>query len=467
MKLGGIKKNITYSLFSNILSFLIAAIITLIVPRYIGVKSYGLFQLYTFYGSYIGFFYLFFADGLYLRYGGAYYNQIDKHKMSGQFWAMTIIELAVSIGICVVGVHVVTDQQKLFVIVLTAIAVFLVLPRSLLQFLLQCTNRIKDYSYTVIIERSVYLLFVVACIAIGRKGFAWYILADLIGKMCALILTCYYCREIVFSLPENTKNIVLEAYRNISVGIKLMLSNIAGSLIIGIVRYSIGSHWDVATFGKISLTMAVSNMLMVMINAISLVMYPTLRRTESGRYADIYSLLRTALMTPMFGLLIAYYPAVSVLSAWLPKYRESLVYMAILFPVCVFESKNGMLLVTYYKTLRKENLLLGINACSVILSLLFTYLCVFRLSNLDLTVFSIIVLCGIRATVSELILQTVLGISIKRELLEELIMVVAFIFASWFIGSYKGLVLYLSIYLLYLVRNRSDIEQVLKYLRRK
>lgn len=66
---------------------------------------------------------------------------------------------------------------------------------------------------------------------------------------------------------------------NISVGIKLMFANIASMLIIGIVRFGIERAWDVATLGKVSLTLSILNMI-IFINAVGIIMFPTLRRTN-------------------------------------------------------------------------------------------------------------------------------------------------------------------------------------------
>ena len=456
-------KNISYTLVANILSVAVAAAITFIVPKFIGIRSYGLFQLYIFYSSYTGFLHFGWADGFYLRYGGEYYDRLDKARVSGQFWAMTSVELLFTVIMLIAGLTIVPDHEKGIVVALTALTIVIVLPRTLLQYVLQCTNRIKEYSVTVVTERLIYFLLVVVCIALSAQSFSWYIMADVIGKIAALAVTCWYCLDAVVCRPEPFGNIISEAKINISVGIKLMLSNIASMLIIGIVRYAIEMHWDVETFGKISLTLSISNLLLVMINAVALVMYPALRRTSEDRYAEIYVRMRTMLMTPVLGLLIFYYPLKVILSEWLPAYSDSLLYMAILFPVCVFESKNSMLNVTFFKTMRKEKLLLYINGFTVVLSLLLTYISVFRLDNLDLAVLTIVILVAFRNVISEIILSFSLSISAKKSIIEELLMVMCFIASSWLIGGVKGLLLYLGLYTLYVFRNMNSIKKAFNY----
>ena len=455
-------KNISYTLVANVLSVAVASAITFIVPKFIGVRSYGFFQLYMFYSSYTGFLHFGWADGFYLRYGGEYYDKLDKPRVSGQFWALTAVELVFTVMLLIAGLTLVPDHEKGTVIALTAGTIVIVLPRTLLQYVLQCTNRIKEYSVTVVTERLIFFLLVIVCIVMSVQSFSWYILADVVGKIAALAVTCYYCLDSVTCRPEAFGNVVSEARINISVGIKLMLSNVASMLIIGIVRYAIEAHWDVETFGKVSLTLSVSNLLLVMISAVALVLYPALRRTPEDRYAEIYVRMRTMLMIPVLGMLVFYYPLKVILSAWLPAYSDSLVYMAILFPVCVFESKNSMLIVTFFKTMRKEKLLLLVNSLTVALSVLLTYITVFVMDDLDLAVLSIVVLVAFRNVISESIISKTLKIELIKPMLEELAVTAAFIVSSWTVGGIRGLLIYCLFYMGYCIINRKEMLELIK-----
>ena len=247
---------------------------------------------------------------------------------------------------------------------------------------------------------------------------------------------------------------------NISCGAKLMFANISSSLIIGFVRVSIEQKWDVDTFGKVSLTMSVSNLLMVFIRAVALVMFPMLRRTDESKLSGIYSKMRTCLMIPLLGMLVFYYPAKVILSAWLPQYADSLIYMALLFPMCVFESKMSMLIETYMKTLRKEKWLLMVNLTTVGLSVACTGTTVYWLHNLDLAVVSIVVLLAFRCVLAETLLSRAIEIDVKKDIACELALTVIFITASWFIGGVAGLAVYLAAYVAYLFIKRKSIADM-------
>lgn len=153
------------------------------------------------------------------------------------------------------------------------------------------------------------------------------IFADLAGKFVSLLWAAIFCRDIVINNLSTFYFTISETIKNINVGIKLMFANIASMLIIGIVRFGIERTWDVATFGKVSLTLSISNMMMIFVNAIGIIMFPILRRSNQEKLAGIYSTMRDLLMAVLLGFLIIYYPLKTILAAWLPHYaRQSALY---------------------------------------------------------------------------------------------------------------------------------------------
>ena len=304
-------------------------------------------------------------------------------------------------------------------------------------------------------------MLVTALVLGGIQDYRLLLAADLIGKAVGLVVAVCRCRDIVFGRMVPFRSGLSEAGKNINVGFKLMIANIASLLIVGIVRMTIENKWGVATFGKVSLTMSVSNLLMVFISAVSIILFPTLRRTSDDKLAGMYDFMRTSIMTVLLGLLIFYYPAKLLLTAWLPKYAEALTYMALMFPVCVFESKTSMLVNTYMKILRREKWILLINACTVALSILISGLTVFLLENLTLAVLSIVVLQTFRCIFGELLLSRDLDIRVRKDIVLEVLMTATFIATAWFLRSWLCTILYGAAYLVYVLIKRQDIARML------
>jgi O-antigen/teichoic acid export membrane protein len=450
-------KNFSYTLSSNLLSLVISTLVVFIIPKLIGVEEYGYWQLYIFYTSYIGFLHFGWNDGIYLRYGGKEYNDLNKKLFFSQYYMLFIAQLIIGIIISILAYLFVQENSRIFIIQMTSIALVIVNSRYMLLFILQATNRIKIYAQITMLDRILYIGLIILLLLFGIRNFRLLIFADLVGKGISLMVAMYACRDIVFRSISQFTLTLNEALLNLSVGIKLMLSNIAGKFIVGFVKFGIERSWDIATFGKVSLTLSVSNLVMLFINAVGIIMYPILRRTEENKLPNIYVTIRDVLMIILLGILIFYYPLKSILSDWLPEYAESLNYMAILFPIVIYEGKMSLLINTYLKTLRKERTILFVNVITVIVSAMLTILTTFLMRSLNLAIISIVILLALRSIISELILSNILQISVFKDIIIELAMTSIFIFSAWKIDSFITVILYGLFYLIYLFIKRSNI----------
>lgn len=458
---------VSYTVISNFISTFIASMVAIILPRFISIAEYGYFQLFLFYVGYTGFLPLGWLDGMYLRYGGKEYDTLKKSMFSGQIKAVVAIQGGVGLGVIIITRLFINDLQLRQVWYAIGIYIIVIMPKAFLQMLFQCTGKIEIYAKSVIVDKVIYGIVLFFLLLWGFKQFQAPIVAFIIGLIISLLYLLAVSKSIWKTKSDSINEIKNEAILNIKAGISLMFANIVSILIIGIVRFSIERQWGVATFGKISLTMSVSNMLMVFINAVALVMFPMLRRTNADRLAGIYSAMRICLMMPLLGMLIFYYPMKEILSLWLPQYAESLIYMAILFPMCVYESKMSMLISTYLKTLRKERYLLLVNSVTVILSAISTYVFAFVMHNLNLLILSIVILLAFRCVFAELLLSRVLEISVKKDIVLELALTAIFIFFSWAVGGILGLLGYLVAYGVYIFIQRKQLMALFKIAKEK
>lgn len=451
-------KNVSYLMLVNALSFLISAIVTFIVPKFLSVSQYSYFQLYLFYMNYIGFCCIGWVDGIVLRYAGKYFEDLNLKLFKGQLVMYSALEIIIGVFIIIlVMVFQPTDVNKATVFTMVGIAIILSLINAFFRYLMQAVNYIDKYAKNILIEKAIYFLGVILALLFGKFGFIYMISADLLGKAASLMHMLIVNRAIVSARMVSINEILIEAKENIRVGIKLLIANGASLLIVGIVRYSIQSQWDVETFGKVSLSLSVSNMFMGFIQAVGVSLFPMLRRINQDKLSKLYLTIRHMLMFPMLGCLIFYYPVYVILSAWLPEYAESLHYMAIMFPICIFESKIQLLTEPYLKSLRKEASLLKVNVFMVVLSLIFSAVSVGLLKNLNLTVLNLVILLGIRCLIMELVVEKAIGVRLKKDIIQELVLVALFICFNWCIGGFLGLALYLMFYVAYIGLNYKAV----------
>ncbi|HEM3688439.1 TPA: hypothetical protein U1D21_001468 [Streptococcus suis] len=447
----------SYTISSNLLSLIVSALVILIIPKLIGVEEYGYWQLYIFYSSYVGFLHFGWSDGIYLRYGGYEYDKLEKKLFFSQFLSLVASQIIIGIIISVFSSLYLVDSNRDFIIKMVAIAMILSNSRLILLYIFQATSRIKEYARITMFDRIVYITLIILFLILGVRDYKLMVIADLIGKFVSLVYSMISCKEIVFNKISYFYCTIKETITNISVGIKLMFANIASMLIIGIVRFGIERTWDLSTFGKVSLTLSISNMMMIFINAVGIIMFPILRRTNQEKLPGIYSIMRDLLMVLSLGALVLYYPLKTVIAAWLPQYAESLLYMSLLFPMFIYEGKMSLLINTYLKTLRREKVMLQINTITMLSSLVLTYIATNIFRNLDIAILNIVILLAFRSVLAELYLSKELKIDMKKDMLLELSLTMVFILSGWFVDSWMTVLIYGMTYLIYLAIKRKDI----------
>lgn len=455
-------KNFGYSIFANLFSLLISITIVIILPKAIGVSDYGYWQLYLFYASYIGFFHIGLPDGVYLRIGGKSYDDFDKKSVNTQFWYLLILEIFIIIIVTFLILLFIDNEDKSYILILTISNCLFMVPKTFLIYILQATNRIKEYSVVTVMEKVVYCFSIIAVLLIGVRNYKILILCDIFSKLISTIIVIYYCKDIFTKGFTNVRKGLKDASLNISIGMKLMVANIAGMLILGVIRMGIENRWDIETFGKVSLSLSVSNMMMVFINAIGIVLFPMLRRADESKLGETYTLMRTILMVTLFGSMTLYYPLKPLLTMWLPQYEEGLRYMALMFPVCIFEGKISMLINTYLKALRRERIMLFANCISFVLACVSTGISVYLLGNLNIAIISISVLFAFRSAISEMLLAKAMKTSFTKDIVLEIIIAILFMAFSWYLSPLLGFICYSCVIIIYLILKRSDIKFTLK-----
>lgn len=451
-------RNFSYSLISNLISLVISTLVVLIIPKFIDVESYGYWQLYVFYSSYVGLLHFGWNDGIYLKEGGNNYADINKQSYFSQFYLLLISQFIIALFGFGFTYFYVAEENKRFVLYSTAICLILVNCRYMLLFLLQATNRIKDYSIVTISDRILYALFIAGLILFKFYDFKLMTYMDLLSKGISLLIAIYYCRDIVFQKFAYLRLELEEIKENILSGIKLMFSNIASKLIIGNIRFGIERMWTVAVFGQVSLTLSISGFMMLFINAVGIVLFPFLRNVKKENLNQFYVISRDSIVIIMFLFLFLYFPVIQILKHWLPKYNDGLIYLSILFPMCLFEGKMSMLVSTYLKVLREEKFLLMINVVSLIASLIVGSITIYLLKNLDLTVFGIIFLVAFRCVFAEIFISKKLNLNIIKDISQELLLTVVFICSCWFLSPLYALLVYTCSFIFYLFYNYNSFK---------
>lgn len=455
-------KGFLHALSANVIRLMISIILTLFLPKILGVEEYSYWQLYLFYVTYTAYSSLGFCEGTYLKYGGKPYDKLKGEVMASQFWILAIYEAGFSL-LCGLLFHsFVDDPMKRFILSLALISSIFDILRYLLQCVLQATDRIQDFAKVMTSERVLFFVFAVVILLIGVRDYRALIFSEISARILSMLYAMWVCKETVFCKFKFNRDTFDESKELISIGFKLLLATLASQLVIGVVRFMIEQKWGTIVFGKVSLTLSLSNMVITCIGAVSIVLFPVLKNMQKERLESLYETMRMVLTVPVLFVLLFYVPMKAILSAWLVQYAESLRYLAVLLPICVYETRFCALINTYFKAYRRENQILLVNVVTVVLSLVLSLVTVYGMDSLDLTVFSIVVLMIFKSVFAEWLLKKDVPMHVLTDNLLEIGLTLVFIIGSLRLSDLKAFFLYAVAYVAYLMLHSKKIMKQLK-----
>lgn len=457
-------KNLNYIITANFLVMGISIVLNLVVPKFLGMKEYSFWQLYIFYSSYVGFFHFGWIDGIYLKIGGKEYDDLDKESLGTQFYYLFLFELILAILLSMYALFFVSEFNRKVIWLATASMLIISNLRNFILFVFQSTNRIKESASLSRNDRYLYLITSMTYLLLGGRDFKVLIFLDVIAKLFITMWGMTRIKDIITSKRASFISTILEIRNNIKIGSNLMLGNIASMLILGVSRLFVERRWSIETFGKLSFALSISNMFMIFISAVSVVLYPILRRADPLILPKLYMKVRSLFVPFSLLLLLFFNPVKVILEWWLPEYQSSLFFMGILFPMIVYEGRISLLVNTYLKTIRKEKIILYSNTMTLVLTIITTLISVYVFNNINLTVLSIMLCLAFRCIVAEFMLSKVLGINTNRANLVEGILVLVFIVSNLLFNSWMSFLIYLIVFSIYVILNYPIMKNNGQYL---
>jgi O-antigen/teichoic acid export membrane protein len=458
-----LKKNFTLVMAGNLFSMLVSVVVTFLIPHFFDENAYSYFCLENLYCGYLWILSLGWTDGIFLKYGGKTKDELPAGSIKSQFLAIGCYLIVIGALISAVFWGFGTDADKLFVAQMSLVSVMIEIMREVLSSTLQATNQMKKYAGIIFLDRCFYLVLVVVLIARGTRDYKLLIGADIFSKALTLACAIVIGKDLLSGKLEPAVRVWREIREFISTGIFISASSYAGRLINGIIRAAVEWKWGLIAFGKLSLTFTISNFFTKFVSAVSVVLFPELRRTSDEKRVEVYELLSVVLSVVMLFLFCFFVPGSRILLMWLPGYKESIRYVSLLLPISLFETKLTMLVNTYLKVIRKEREILYANLLAVVLCGIFTFLSVGLFSNMDLAVVCAFGVYAFRCLWAEHRLGTC--ISIHTDSRWEIIMSVLFVWINWRYSDVTAMVIYMVLFVGYIWVNRNKIKAALQRIR--
>lgn len=455
-----IKRNIGLSVIAQIISLAVSFIMNLVLPKFISEYQYALWQTYLLYVGYVGILHFGLLDGIVLRYSQYDYEELDKVRIRSQFKCLLVMTNTFC-TIAIICVSLFCQNEMRTVFIMTAIGIITRTIFTYTSYSFQITNRIKYYAEMIIGYRIFYGIGVIAMLLLGFHSFYFFCAVDLGSDVFGVLFSLHNNKGLYFGKSLKIKETLEEAKKNISAGILLMISNWSSFLLTGSARMIIQWHWDKLTFGKVSFAFSITNLFLTFVTAISVVLFPSLKRTNKENLPGLYNKIRAVMNPVLIIILIFYYPGCWILKQWLPEYNNSLLYLGILLPIIIFSSKISLLTNNYLKALRKEKTMLIINLISVGAAICMFTFSAYVTNSLKILLFFIVVAIMFCSILSESVVMKELNIFNIREFINEIVMALIFMFTTMMKSQIKGMLVYGLSIIVFLFINRKYIRNVL------
>ncbi|MCM1334428.1 MAG: oligosaccharide flippase family protein [Bacteroides sp.] len=460
-----ILKNILFSFSANFISLILGVIATFFFPKFLGVAEFGYYQLYIFYTGYLVITALGFADGVQLKIAGKKYGELDFNEQNSLFWFSTLTQVFLYAVLMIAVFILIDDANKRFVLIADCVVGLIAHSRYYLYTILQGVNRLKEYSHIIITERSISIVISIIALIMGFKDFRLMIVFDVIGRIISFVIAVNFCREIVFKKPHMPSGLIKSVLKYVSSGSMILFAVQTSSIVIGINRFGIERKWGIEEFSRISLAIALANMVLRCVNSISVVMFPTLRNVETKKLPTIYKNINVALMSLIFVMMCFFKPMCYVIGLWLPQYADSLKYSVLLLPVCVYECKYSLLINTNLKNLNKEKTIGLINGAAVIASFVLAFISIFCLKNVELAVIGILIALSVRSIIGEIVIGKIFHIKVVSNIVYEFILSIVFIIANYYCPNWAFGFIYVFFVAIYIFIERKEIGSLFKKIR--
>lgn len=445
-------------LTSNLIVMVIGILTTLLVPKILGPAEFGNYQLFLFYSSYVGIALIGFCDGLYLIHGGKSYTSLDKSKFTSYFYAMLGYLLALFFISSVVVFYLIPSKQY-FLIISVLICMVLQCLTSYFVLMNQATSRFNIYSMMNILEKLLFLIAVLFLLINNNLlNYKFLIIIYLVSKFLVLIINLTFDYEIVSGKVYFSPELLKDIKEAIIAGFPLTIAGIISMLIPGIGRWIIQDRLGNLSFGYYSLVFSLMSIITQVIVAFSIVLFPILKKMDIQVLKNNMKFIEQVF--GLFSLLInySYFFITFIIYYYLTDYSNSIKSLMILIPSLTFQSQINILLNNFFKSFRKEKLILKNGLVSVVS----TYLLIIFLFNVNEKIEMIAVATAISYLIlyvlSKYQLTKILNINFSINS-TQVVSIMSYYLINIFFSFKIGFIIYTFILLIIFIKNRNFIKK--------
>ena len=180
--------NFSFVFGAQVLVLIISVLRALILPKFLSVESFGYWEIYVFYSSYVGIFCLGYNDGIYLKFGECNIEQLPMSDIrSGNRLFCLFLSIVTAISVAVLYWNV-DDSQTVFALCFAAANILILGLTVVYIFVFQITAQFKKYSSFSVLDKIAVLITILLLVIINERNYRYVVIADFAFKAIVLII---------------------------------------------------------------------------------------------------------------------------------------------------------------------------------------------------------------------------------------------------------------------------------------
>lgn len=452
-----------YVFASQVISMASGIIKALVVPVLLGLTDFGYWQIYIFYTLYIGAFTFGYGDGIYLRYGGCDLTDLPLRRLrAANAIYIAILLVGAAAVVTIAYMNEASQRQLIFVAVAANILVLGV--TSNISLTLQATNELKSFAFLSTADKVFFVLALFALVHESFRTFQFLIAVDLISKFIVMAVLLYRYRPLFFGSFGKTAEGVKEAVTSMSTGVQLLLANMSGMLVLGVGRIIVEYFGSLESYSYYAFSVSVSSVVLVSISALSIVIYPTLKRTSRENYLGHFRKTNKAYAIFVLLMLTGYFPSFAYIEHVAKEYAPVLQFLNAVFIVTALQGKMQLVNNTFYKALRLERQMLIANFSSLVIATALSFIGFVYTQSVLSIAYAALVTMLIRVYASEIFLHKHMGGRLDLAILLEVVVFALFLLFTVIFTPITAAASWVVVVITILILKRQELRQLRQWL---
>lgn len=340
------KKGLVKILLANIISLIINILNSFLLPKYLSVDTYAILKTYTLYIGYAGFLSLGFADGMYLKYGGKEFDNIDFFELGTSLRSYALLEVVICSVIAIIAIC--FNSMVIFAV---AIGSFFL---NIIGYYKNLYQAVGEYGlYGRSLNYQTILLFIsnlALIFAVNSDNAIFFVIVQVLSALLiAVYLSIVIEKKTHLFSKGKFKLVVIK--ENVYSGFSLMLGNFSSSIFTGLDRLFVKFLMDNASFALYSFAVSLENIINVFVTPITISMFNAFCKRRDVSY--VRSMKSLSLLWGLF-IVAATFPIKFVIAHFLMTYQDAIDILFPLFAAQIFYAIIKGIHVNLYKAEHKQ-----------------------------------------------------------------------------------------------------------------